>query len=159
MTRAIEERISISNQRGFWLRCFLSGVLAAGTANAQITVQKPLHIRHVQGYITDEKGNAIGRVKVDLLRGGKPVLTATADETGWFHIEGASGKYRLEVSTHSSEMGRDLAVGTDPFTLFCHETLYVMARVNQFCNDCSLRVYTSRKKFFDEVWRNTGHYY
>jgi hypothetical protein len=167
MRVAAIRRIGVSKQRGFWLRCFLGGGLLLGLMSAafpqpiraQITPLRPLRIRHIQGYVTDEKGNAIGLVTVELLRDGKPVIKTRADEVGWFRFDGVSGRYVLTVSTRSSEVGRDVAVGTNLITLFFHKTLYVMARVNQFCDDCSLRVYTSGRKFFDEVWRNTGHYY
>jgi hypothetical protein len=138
--------------------CLLSAFVGV-PARAQIVVLKPLHIRHVQGYVTDEKSNAVAGVEVDLLRDGKPVIKTRADETGWFQIEGASGRYYLSVSAGSSELGREVAVGTNLFTLFCHKTLYVMVRPNQFCNDCSIRVYTNKRQFFKSVWWNTGHYY
>jgi hypothetical protein len=167
MKPATHEILGIAKRRGFRLRCFL-GVgfawvvafgLTARITQAQITILKPLHVRHVQGYVTDEKGNAVASVVVQLFRDGKPVLGTRADNTGWFQIEGARGRYLLQVSAGSPELGREVAVGTNLLTLFCRKTLYVMVRPNQPCDDCSIRVFTSRGKFFNAVWQNTGHYY
>jgi hypothetical protein len=66
---------------------------------AQLVNEKPLRIRRVQGYVTDEVGKAVSEAKVQLLRDGKPVLEMTAGKAGWFQIEGASGKYVLVASS------------------------------------------------------------
>lgn len=159
MTFARGARIGISRQRGFWLRCFLGVMLFFGAfAQAQIQVDKPLHIQRVQGYVTDQMGKAAPHAAVKLIRDGKAVLSTTADEMGWFRIDKAAGPYVLSASVGVSEVGRQIIVGTTPRALLAHKTLYVMIRTSGACSDCSIQVYTSKKRFFDAVWRNTGHY-
>jgi Carboxypeptidase regulatory-like domain len=161
MTFAASERIGISRQRGFWLRCFLGAavlaVLAGAVAKAQISILKPLRIERVQGYVTDETGKAVPRAAVKLLRDGQAVLGTATDETGWFQIDRANGQYVLSASAGVSEVGREVQVETNPLTLIGHKTLYVMIRTSGSCSDCRIQVYTSKKQFSDAVWRNTGH--
>jgi len=147
------------------LRCCLGAVISVCLmgafvgipARAQIEVLKPLHIRHVQGYVTNETGKAVAGARVELLRDGRPVSKTKADQTGWFRIDGARGRYVLGAWAGATEAGREVAVGTNLLTLFCHKTLYIMVRTEGSCMDCSIRVYASKKQLFNAIWRNTGH--
>lgn len=130
----------------------------SAAASAQIAISKPLHIRHVQGYITDEKCNAVKGAEVELLRDGNAVLKTRADQVGWFQFDRANGKYILRASVGAPEAGREVVVGTTPLTLFSHKTLYVMIRTVSSCDDCSIRVFTSKRQLLNAVWLNTGHY-
>jgi hypothetical protein len=163
MTFAASERIGISGQRSFWLRCFLGvamvALLTGSAAQGQISILKPLHIQSVRGYVTDESGKAVSNATVQLLRDGKVVLGARADDEGWFQIDKASGPYLLSASVGVSEVGREIVVETDPLTMLGHKTLYVMIRTSGSCSDCSIQVFTSKKQFFETVWQNTGHHY
>jgi hypothetical protein len=136
-----------------------AGFLFRQGSFAQLVIEKPLQIRQVQGYVTDETGKAVAGAKVELLRDGKPVLKTNADQTGWFRIDGASGRYVLGAWAGATEAGREVAVETNLLTLFCHKTLYIIVRTEGSCMDCSIRVYTSKRQYFNAIWRNTGHYY
>jgi len=147
------------------LRCFLGAVISICLmgafvgipVQAQIEVLKPLHIRRVQGYVTNETGQAVAGARIELFRDGRPVIKAKSDQTGWFRIDGAGGRYVLGAWAGTTEVGREVAVGTNPLTLICHKTLYIMVRTEGSCMDCSIRVYTSKKQFFNAIWQNTGH--
>ena len=67
MKPAMQNIFGKSKQRGFRLRCFLGRniclvqrtlVLALPFADAQITVEKPIHVTHVYGFVMSDKWKA-----------------------------------------------------------------------------------------------------
>jgi hypothetical protein len=172
MTFAPKASLSISKQRGFWLRCFLARtrvirniVLAAASmmtmivpAQAQIAAPTPYHLARLRGIFVDAKGHPIAGAAVTLDRDDRVFYSTTTDAAGKFEIRHAFGHYWLHVDKKGySTVSREVIVGLEMLTYLHSQTLYVIAGPGACSDDCS-SVFTSRGKFDHAIRKNTGHY-
>ncbi len=163
MTFAMQERIGISKQRGFWLRCFLGGVIVilagmgpvAVSSHAQC-VERTIRVSRIQGLVLDSYGSPIPNVMIELKSEDKIVATATADETGRFSIPAPPGKYELVAkargfdTTHASlDLGNDLVRAFRPTRLFM-----ILDVGKATLDQCSFTT-TSRRQFDKVIRENT----
>ncbi len=70
----------------------------------------------VHGRVTDPDGLALPGVSVTLISADGPVATATTDQAGEYHLDVASGRYRLraELPGFQPALLPSVLVGTDP---------------------------------------------
>jgi len=114
MRRALHERMGNTQQRGFWLRCFLGGAAAvlislplSLSAHSQGIVDcvSPSHISvsRVQGQVFDPSGVAVPGVTVSLVdkRGARQEIET--DSQGLFHIEALPDSYEFKAAQRSFE--------------------------------------------------------
>ncbi|HEY2858986.1 MAG TPA: carboxypeptidase-like regulatory domain-containing protein [Terracidiphilus sp.] len=153
MTWAMGERIGISRQRGFWLRCFLGGTIVLLGVNVQAQVdcmvQPAIHVSQARGRVFDLTGVPIPNVAITLTREGQVVSTTTTLEDGGFAFIAPAGKYELEMNAegfgHSTLY---LQSGTDMVSLVHRGQLQVILGL-PFLN-CTWGT-TSKRKFDREV--------
>ncbi len=104
MTFAASERIGISRQRGFWLRCFLGisflCVMARGVVCAQVELDKAVHLGKAEGVVVNTLGKPVAHAEVVLAQDGKAVFTTRTDDRGGFRFDHASGRYTFRVEAH-----------------------------------------------------------
>ena len=172
MRDAMNHTISVSKQRGFWLRCFLArgrgclnilalvALLTAMTAatQAQIEAPRPYHLARLRGVFVDAKGNPIPGAAVTLDRDDKVMYSTRTNSAGRFEIKHVSGRYWLHVQMKGYSMvSREVIVGVEAVTYLRGGTLYVIAGPGACSDDCS-SVFTSKSHFDHAIRRNTGHY-
>jgi len=142
MTFAASERIGISRQRGFWLRCFLERMLifaalvitVCGTANANVCVYKTLHIRSVHGNVVDETGQIVPGAKVLIKRDQEVIGETTTDQQGRFRLNVQRGKYWLTVQAQGFAPSRAyVSVGFGMRSVLHSNTLHMIVRVVDVC--------------------------
>lgn len=166
MTFTRRERICISRQRGFWLRCFLGRacvvlalfLLACGSSWARVEGVGTLHMWRLHGVYLDATGKPLANVVVMLQRGGRVAYRTTTDKTGHFDFPKAYGHYLLHID-HSqySQLSREVVIGVDMAML--HRThLYVIAGPGGCTDDCS-SVFTSKSEFERALRRDSEHHY
>lgn len=155
MNRPISAIQGISRQRGSWLRCFLDRALipaailtvAIQLVNAQIEVQKPLHVSTVHGYVVDMAGKPVEGVQVELLRGDVIQVAAKTNGAGEFGFASAKGKFWLRTRYPDAAIGaREVIVGTGSLGLSHDGPIYVMLRPGGACSDCSSQVFATKKE-------------
>jgi len=166
MTLTQRERIGISKQRGFWLRCFLSPALLAisfvllgsSVAWAKVAPAGPLHLWRLHGFFMDRAGKPIENVEVTLVRDGVIHYKTTTSTAGEFAFEHVNGHYRLHIdkSDHFSELSREVIVGLETAMMLRSNTLYVIAGPTACTDDCS-SVFTSKGDFEKTIRRNKTH--
>jgi hypothetical protein len=161
MTFAAERRFGISQQRGFWLRCFLGFCCFAWIASpapSQVAAPAPYHLSHLRGLFVDARGNPIPGAAVTLDQNDKVVDLTRTDRTGKFEIRHVSGRYWLHVDMKGySTVSREVIVGLEALTYVRSSTLYVIAGPAACSDDCS-SVFTSKSKFEHALHRNTEHH-
>jgi len=166
MTLARNERVEISKQRGFWLRCFLGqaslvvalGLLASAVAWAKVEPPGPLHLWRLHGFFMDPAGKPIGNVEVTLVRDGTTHYKTKTDASGGFEFDHVYGRYSLHIekSKDYSQLSREVIVG-EAATLLRGNSLYVIAGPGACTDDCS-SVFTNKSDFEKDIRRNIGHH-
>ncbi|HXS75090.1 MAG TPA: carboxypeptidase-like regulatory domain-containing protein [Terracidiphilus sp.] len=151
----------VRNQRGFWLRCFLSGaiaVLAAGSTSAQLDLPKPERLSHVEGIIVSPEGHPMPNVAVKLLRDEKVASETQTDKSGQFGFEHVhSGPYVLRVPrTQYAPAARDIVVTDEIVTHLERKRLYVILGPGACQDECSA-VLTSKSEFERTIRKNKRH--
>ena len=68
-----------------------------GSARANVCVYKTLYVKHVQGNVRNQLGEALPLAKVSVKRGTETVAETTADQEGNFRLEVPRGEYELHV--------------------------------------------------------------
>jgi len=172
MRCAPDRKLSISRQRGYWLRCFLGSmqsarkilvaaaiILATTTAaHAQLEAPAPFHLSHLRGVFVDAKGNPIPGAAVTLNRDDKVVGSTTTDRAGNFEIKHVTCRCWLHIHKKGySPVSREVLVGVEALTYLHNSTLYVIAGPVACSDDCS-SVFTSKSKFDQAIRKNTRHY-
>ena len=151
----------VRNQRGFWLRCFLSGaiaVLAAGSTSAQLDLPKPERLSHVEGIIVSPEGHPMPNVAVKLLRDEKVASETQTDKSGQFGFEHVhSGPHVLRVPrTQYAPAARDIVVTDEIVTHLERKRLYVILGPGACQDECSA-VLTSKSEFERTIRKNKRH--
>jgi hypothetical protein len=129
---------------------------AVRSADAQITILKPLYLSHVYGYVLSETGNPLAGVQVALASGAQPSEAVVTDAKGYFDFSDAKGEYLLHVRIPgSASANRQVIVGADVRALFHRGPLYIMIKP-VVCEDCVSPIFTNRKQFDRAVREMNG---
>jgi hypothetical protein len=167
MKLAIQERVGVSKQRGFWLRCFVSRslfgcfaiwMMFVVAASAQIDVVT-FHLPKVRGAVTDKSGVPVANAEVDLVSvsDSAAIWTVKTNPFGSFRIDCNGGSYWLQIkATGLSTASMHVIVASDLRSLFHQSQLHVALGPNACMDECSW-VYTSKRKFDHAVRLNRGH--
>jgi len=150
MTFAAGERIGISRQRGFWLRCFLGlSFLCAssGALHAQVEMDKPEHLAKAEGLVVNSQGKPLAHAEVALDQDGKPVYTTRTDDRGAFRFDHASGHYTFRVArTEYAPAAKEVIVDFQIASQVQRKKLYVIVGPGACADECSA-VFTSKHDF------------
>jgi hypothetical protein len=136
-------------------------LLLSSKVHAQITIEGPLHVSHVQGIVVDGHGKPVASATVTLSRGQgeEAEFETTTDDSGRFHFDHVSGKYLLHVNrSEHAGASREVIVGEALMFLMRRNTIYVIAGPGACTDDCS-SVFASRNEFDRVIKRNNGHNY
>jgi hypothetical protein len=170
MTFAASERIGISRQRGFWLRCFLGsrfalfmlilGVLTSGVLHAQATYDcfyvKTTKVAHLRGEVVDQAGHPVEGAKVELLKKGANDALASeqSGEGGQFQFDEPGGQYLLHVAARGFQpAGLNVRVDHGFFSFFNTRRLYVVLTAGGAAQACPAEI-TSKRKLREYVRDN-----
>ena len=157
MRFTMRENAGISQQRSFWLRCFLGAaflVTAVSLMWAKVEPPGPMHLWRVRGFFMSAAGKPIGNVEVSLVRDGEARYRTTTDASGEFAFSHVYGRYTLHIekSKDYSQLSRDVVIG-EVATVAKRNTLYVIAGPDACTDDCA-SVFTSKSDFEKAVRRN-----
>ncbi len=165
MTFAASERIGISRQRGFWLRCFLGRawailllIAAAGVGlHAQIEVDKAVHLGKAEGVVVNTQGKPVAHAEVVLAQDGKAVFTTHTDDRGGFRFDHASGRYTFQVKrTEYAPAAQEVIVDFQIATSLERKKLYVIVGPGACADACS-SVFTSKHEFEKAIKNKNRH--
>jgi len=161
MTFVANLNLGIQKQRGFWLRCFLSGaifILATGSAFAQLDIPKPERLTHVEGIVVNPEGHPAGQLSVKLLRDEKSIAETQTDESGNFEFERIpSGPYVFRVArSQYAPAARDIVITDEIVTHLERKKLYVVLGPGACQDECSA-VLTSKRDFDRTIRKNRRH--
>ena len=160
--RSLRSRhFGIYKRRGFWLRCFLSGVvflLAGDLSVAQLDVPKPERLTHVEGIIVSPDGHPMPDILVSLFRDEKVSAETRTDKSGEFEFEKVrSGSYVFRVQrTQYAPAARDIVVTDEIVTHLARKKLYVILGPSACQDECSA-VLTSKRDFDRTIRKNRRH--
>src|SRR5689334_6799488 len=111
MTFATSRDSGVLKQRGFWLRCFLSGMIAiflcaAGAIplQAQLDLPAPERLAHVEGIVVNDSGHRVVDIEITLARDEQVVFRAQTDQSGEFrfdHVPSGSYLFRVKRSVNA----------------------------------------------------------
>jgi Carboxypeptidase regulatory-like domain len=155
------ERIGISRQRGFWLRCFLGlsfiCAVAGNVLHAQVEVDKALHLAHVEGRVVNSQGKPVVHAEVTLAQDGKPVYTTRTDDRGGFHFDHVSGHYTFRVErTEYAPAAKEVIVDFQIASSLARKKLYVIVGPGA-CMDACSSIFTSKHEFEKAIKNKNRH--
>lgn len=164
MTFAASVKIGIPKQRGFWLRYFVSAAvfsillfMARGVLHAQIDVESPIRVAHVEGFVVNSSGEPVANAEITLVRDDKVMHRTQTDQSGAFAMGGASGNYWFHVSrTDAAPAGRQIVVTDEVVTSLRHNKIYVVLGPGACMDECS-SVSTNKRDFDRAVRKRTKH--
>jgi hypothetical protein len=161
MTSAPARDLRIQRQRGFWLRCFLSGLILlalAAYASGQLDLPKPERLTHVEGIVVNPDGHPVSDISVKLLRDEKVSAETRTDKSGQFDFEHVhSGPYTFRVQrTKYAPAARDIVVTDEIVTHLERKKLYVILGPGACQDECSA-VLTSKREFDRTIRKNSRH--
>jgi hypothetical protein len=159
------ENSGIQPQRGFWLRCFLDGViwtaviLAAPVGlRAQIDIPGPEHLTHVEGLVVDSSGHAVADVDVMLVKDDQVAFQTRTNASGEFRFEHVSGRYMFRVARSKyAPAAREIVVTDEIVTRVQRKKLYVILGPGACMDECSA-VVTSKREFEQTIHRKAGQH-
>lgn len=168
MRSSIIGEFGIQRQRSYWLRCFLdrSGfgwmcsllflVMLSMTVqlNAQLEVDGPIHLSHVEGFVFNSAGKPVVDAEVRLVRDENVAKTTRTDSTGAFRFDHAAGKFMFRVErTQEAPAAREVIVTDELVTRVERKRLYVVVGPGACTDECS-SVFTSKKEYEQLIRRN-----
>ena len=165
MTFATREKIGIPKQRGFWLRCFLNGMISAllciaapVSSSAQLDLPGPERLSHVEGLVVNDTGHPVTGIEVTLSRDEKVAFQTQTDNSGRFRFEHvSSGPYQFRVKrTVNAPAERQIVVTNEMLTALERKKLYVILGPGA-CQDACSSVLTSKREFDRAVRKMTRH--
>jgi hypothetical protein len=164
MRLAMRERFGIPRQRGFWLRCFLGGVIwicafAAGSDawGAQLDVPGPEHLTRVEGLVVNSSGKPVAGVEVTLVRDDTVAYRTRTDQSGAFRFEHVSGRYTFRVArSDNAPAAREIVVTEEIVTRVERKKLYVILGPGACMDECS-SVLTSKREFERSLRQKNRH--
>ncbi len=161
MTLTVSEKVGIPKQRGFWLRCFLSGAFwiglclaGAGSLNAQVDIPGPERLSHVEGYVVNPVGRPVVDVEVTLVRDDKVSYQTKTDKLGEFRFDRVSGQFTFRVArSEYAPAIREIVVTDEVVTALERKKLYVILGPGACADACSA-VLTSKREFDRAIREN-----
>jgi hypothetical protein len=165
MRSAVRERTGIQRQRGFWLRCFLSGawLLAllsltwCSSLRAEIDVPKPLHLTHISGIVVNSVGKPVVSVEATLVQDDRVIFTTRTSSTGSFRFDHVHGRFLLRVArSEYAPAVREVYVASEIVTYLKRRNLFVIVGPGA-CTDACSSVFTSRSEFDRAIKKNSRH--
>ena len=162
MTFVDSRHFDFHRQRGFWLRCFLSGailLLAGIQASAQLDLPKPERLAHVEGIVFDPDGHPMPGIEVALVKADTVTLkfNTRTDQSGAFHFDKIKGDYFFQVArTQYAPAERAIFVTDEIVTRLEHKKLYVVLGPGA-CQDACSAVLTSKRDFDRIIRKNSRH--
>ena len=167
MTFAASDRTGTSDQRGFWLRCFLGNALLAlavlpGRVRTRLGPKSNPRAPSISGVCTASSSTpkairsptSPSPSRATTSSSPKPPPTAMAD----FAFDHVYGHFQLHIDrTHYSPLDREVIVGIETAEL-SRKMLYVIAGPGACTDDCS-SVFTNKNEFQKTIHRNTQHNY
>ena len=162
MTFTKSRNLRFQNQRGSWLRCFLTGVLlfsvSAPSHSSQLYLPKPERLTHVEGIVVDPEGHPAADLSIKLLRDEKTVAETRTDKSGAFEFERVpSGPYAFRVArSQFAPAARDIVVTDEIVTHLERKKLYVVLGPGACQDECSA-VLTSKRDFDRTIRKNSRH--
>ena len=164
MTFNASGNFRISRQRGFWLRCFLSGaiwmfVCLAGRSRvaAQVEIPGPERLTHVEGIVVNTAGHPVPGLQVMLVRDEKVAVQTRTDKSGEFRFEHVKGPYVLRVErSQYAPAAREIVVTDEIVTLVERKKLYVILGPGACMDECS-SVLTSKREFNRVIREKSRH--
>jgi hypothetical protein len=166
MRACVSGKVGIRNQRGFWLRCFLSGALwvlvcaaVPRSSAAQIDIPGPERLTHVEGTVVDPNGHAAPNVEVTLAKPDAVTLAMSTrtNESGEFRFGKVKGDYILRIArTRYAPAERAIFVTDEVVTALERKKLYIILGPGA-CQDACSSVLTSKKDFDRIIRKNNRH--
>ena len=165
MRRMAGSSVDSASAAGLWLRCFLGltltlpllGAALCGSMQAQIDVEKPIHLTHVEGYVVNTQGKPLVNAEVTLVRDETVAFRTRTDGAGAFNFEHASGKYWFRVArTENAPAAREVDVTDEIATFLQRKKLYVIVGPGACMDECSL--VTTNKHEFDRAIRKQNRH-
>ncbi|HEY1897304.1 MAG TPA: carboxypeptidase-like regulatory domain-containing protein [Terracidiphilus sp.] len=164
MSRMMDKVKGSQPQRGFWLRCFLGGVI--GTAlilaspvgfSSPIDIPGPEHLTHVDGLVVNTAGHAVADVEVMLVRDDKVTFQTRTNKSGEFNFEHVSGRYTFRVArSEYAPAAREIVVTDEIVTRVERKKLYVIVGPGACMDECSA-VVTSKREFERDIREKQKH--
>ena len=155
MTCSVSERIGISRQRGFWLRCFLGRALgiallcvpARGSLSAQVEVSNVLHLAHVEGLVVNSDGKPVVNAEITLVQDEKVAYRTRTDNAGAFRFDHVVGHYWFRVArTEYAPAAQEIKVGDLIESYVQRKKLYVIVGPGACADACS-SIFSSKHDF------------
>ena len=132
-------------------------VFAGAKAHAQVAPEKPLHLAHVDGFVTNSEGKPLVNAEVTLDQDGAVKYRTRTDDRGAFKFDHVVGHYWLRVArTQYAPAAREVGVGDLVETYLERKKLYVVVGPGA-CEDACSSVYTSRREFEKAIKKNKRH--
>ena len=165
MTSASFGNIGISRQRGFWLRCFLGGILlvllyvtGSGPLQAQLDLPRAERLSHVEGVVVNDAGHPMAKLEVTLTRDEQTAYRTQTDKAGEFRFEHVgSGPYLFRVRRSANAPAeRQIVVTDEMVTALERKKLYVILGPGA-CQDACSSVVTSKRDFDRAIRKNNRH--
>ncbi len=165
MNRRVRKGVDSERAAGLWLRCFLGltltlwllGVALCGSLQAQIDVEKPIHLTHVEGYVVNTQGKPLVHAEITLVRDETVAFRTQTDGAGAFNFEHVSGKYWFRVArTDNAPAAREVDVTDEIATFLQRKKLYVIVGPGACMDECSL--VTTNKHEFDRAIRKQNRH-
>lgn len=155
-TRTAEPRLRCFLERAFLVTAF---AILTQSAIAQIVVTKPVHVRHVKGLVYNRSGKPVAKAQIILARQKSMAFETLTDDSGGFTVDRAAGRYLLRIrSAGYSPAAQEVIVGSDIQSLPHGNTLYVILGPAA-CMDACSTIYTSKKKFEQDVRMYSENFY
>jgi hypothetical protein len=157
MTSPIIERVSISKQRSYWLRCFLEAMLFTGmvvgfstkNSNAMTCVVSRVRVAHLQGEVFDPSGIPLPQSRVRVSQGISVIAETLTDNKGHFAVKLSDGTYRIEVEMAGFHgLHQEIEIAHDVFKLVHPGHLRVILGLGGF--NCPYAT-TSKREFDGEL--------
>ena len=160
MTLARCERTGISQQRGYWLRCFLERMVlfaalvlaACASAHAQLESPSPIRLVHVEGEVVNSDGKPVPNLEVTLSKDDRVIFSTRTGQSGDFRFDRVSGHFMFKVArSEFAPAAQPIVVRDELVAILQRRKLYVILGPGACADACST-VLTS-KQDFDHIIR------
>ena len=164
MSHMIGTMKGVQSQRGFWLRCFLSGAIWTAVnfsppvaLSAPIDIPGPEHLTHVEGLVVNSLGHPVVDVGITLVRDGKVAYETKTSSSGEFSFDHVSGHYTFRVARSDyAPAVREIVVTDEIVTRVERKKLYVIVGPGACMDECSA-VLTSKREFERDIREKQKH--
>jgi hypothetical protein len=159
------ERTGNSQQRGYWLRCFLEQAFlvaillltVCAPALAQLETPSPIRLVHVEGKVVNSEGNPAANLEVTLSKDDKVIFSTRTNQSGNFRFDRISGIFMFKVArSEFAPAARSIVVRDELVTYLQKKKLYVILGPSACADACS-SVLTSKQEFDHIIQKKTRH--